>query len=93
MQAENANGLCKNSSDPETRLQDIKEEPQRHIGPLCVKELAKKTAVLTTGQDTRDSLSQKRREGTVKSDKHCNLTLKPKLGPFRTVLCFPEASL
>ena len=48
----------------------------------------------TTGQDTRDSLSKKRRrEGTVKSDKHCNLTFKLKLGPFRTVLCFPEASL
>ena len=44
----------------------------------------------TPGQDKRDSLSQKRRrEGVVKSDKHCNLTFKPKLGSFSTVL-FPR---
>ena len=43
VQAENVNALCKNSSDSETRdrLQDINEEPHRHIGPLHVKELAK----------------------------------------------------
>ena len=42
VQAENANTLCKNSSDSETdRLQDIQEEPRRCIGPSCVKELAK----------------------------------------------------
>ena len=44
MQAENANALCKNSSDSETgdRLQDIQEAPpHRCIGPSCVKELAK----------------------------------------------------
>ena len=42
VQAENANALRKNSSDSETdRLQDIKEEPHRHIGPSHVKELAK----------------------------------------------------
>ena len=42
VQAENANALCKNSSDSETdRLQDIHEEPHRCIGPSCVKELAK----------------------------------------------------
>ena len=42
VQAENANALCKNSSDSETdRLQDINEEPHRCIGPSCVKELAK----------------------------------------------------
>ena len=42
VQAENANALRKNSSDSETdRLQDINEEPQRCIGPSCVKELAK----------------------------------------------------
>ena len=47
-----------------------------------------------SGQDERDSLSQKRRrEGVVKNDKHCNLTFKRKLGLFRTVLCFPEISL
>ena len=42
VQAENANALHKNSSDSETdRLQDIEEEPRRHIGPSRVKELAK----------------------------------------------------
>ena len=42
VQAENANALHKNSSDSETdRLQDINEEPHRHIGPSHVKELAK----------------------------------------------------
>ena len=42
VQAENANALCKNSSDSETdRLQDIQEEPHIHIGPSCVQELAK----------------------------------------------------
>ena len=41
MQAENASPLHKNSSDSETGLHDIKEEPQRRIGPSRVKELAK----------------------------------------------------
>ena len=42
VQAENANALCKNSSDSETdRLQDIHKEPHRCIGPSRVKELAK----------------------------------------------------
>ena len=42
VQAENAKALCKKSSDSETdRLQDIHEEPRRHIGPSRVKELAK----------------------------------------------------
>ena len=38
----------------------------------------------TPGQDERDSLSQKRRrEGVVKSDKHCNLTLKAETQSFQ----------
>ena len=41
VQAENASALCKNSSDSETRLNDIKDEPRRHIGPSRVKQLAK----------------------------------------------------
>ena len=42
VQAENANALCKNSDSETTdRLQDIQEEPRRHIGPSRVKELAK----------------------------------------------------
>ena len=41
VQAENASALRKNSSDSETGLHDIQEEPRRHIGPSRVKELAK----------------------------------------------------
>ena len=42
VQAENANALCKSSdSETESRLQDIREEPCRRIGPSHVKELAK----------------------------------------------------
>ena len=41
VEAENASALCKNSSDSETGLHDIQEEPRRHIGPFRVKELAK----------------------------------------------------
>ena len=41
VQSENASAVCKNSSDSETRLQDIKEEPRRRIGPSRVRELAK----------------------------------------------------
>ena len=49
--------------------------------------------VSTSGPDARDFLTLKRRKEGVKRNKLCNLTLKPKLGPLRTVLCFPEASL
>ena len=41
VQAENASALHKNSSDSETGLRDINEEPRKHIGPSRVKELAK----------------------------------------------------
>ena len=41
VQAENASALCKKSSDSETGLRDINEEPRKHIGPSRVKELAK----------------------------------------------------
>ena len=41
MQAENANVLHKSSDSETDRLQDIHEEPCRHIGPSRVKELAK----------------------------------------------------
>ena len=100
MQAENTTTLSKNSSDSETGLQDIQEEPRRHIGPSHVRELAKLFSLSSDeekqshGQDTRDfSTLKRRREGVMKRNKHCNLTFKPKLGPLRTVLCFPEASL
>ena len=41
VQAENANALHKSSDSETDRLQDIHEEPRRHIGPSRVKELAK----------------------------------------------------
>ena len=41
VQAENANAPRKSSDSETDRLQDIQEEPRRHIGPSCVKELAK----------------------------------------------------
>ena len=41
VQAENANALRKSSDSETDRLQDIQEEPRRHIGPSRVKELAK----------------------------------------------------
>ena len=41
VQAENANALRKSSDSETDRLQDIQEEPCRHIGPSHVKELAK----------------------------------------------------
>ena len=41
VQAENANVLHKSSDSETDRLQDIQEEPRRHIGPSRVKELAK----------------------------------------------------
>ena len=101
VQAENANALRKSSDSETDRLQDIQEEPRRCIGPSRVKELAKfftptsdmkrRTAESTAGQDAR-SFSSRRRRRRVKN-KHCNLTLKHKLGPLRTVLCFPEKSL
>ena len=41
VQAENANAPRKSSDSETDRLQDIQEEPRRHIGPSHVKELAK----------------------------------------------------
>ena len=41
VQAENASAPHKSSDSETDRLQDIQEEPRRHIGPSCVKELAK----------------------------------------------------
>ena len=39
VQAENANTLHKSSDSETDRLQDIHEEPDRHIGPSPFKEL------------------------------------------------------
>ena len=83
VQAENASAPCKSSDSETDRLQDIQEEPCRHIGPSHVKELAKffmptsdeeETAVSTKGQDARSFLSRRRRRRV--KNKHCNLTLK-----------------
>ena len=41
VQAENANAPRKSSDSETDRLQDIQEEPRRHIGPSRVKELAR----------------------------------------------------
>ena len=41
VQAENTNAVRKSSDSETDRLQDIREEPRRCIGPFCVKELAK----------------------------------------------------
>ena len=103
VQAENANALHKNSSDSKTgdRLQDIKEKPHKHVGPSCVKELVK---FFTPSSDEEDLshvnirtrckrlFEPKEKEG--KNSKKwltvCNLTIKVKLGPFRTSDMFPR---
>ena len=54
-------------------------------------QMKRRTAVSTTGRDERSSLSRRGRRRV--KNKHCNLTLKTKDGPLRTVLCFPEMSL
>ena len=55
-------------------------------------QMRKTTVVSTPGHDARSSLSQKKRREGMRN-KLSNLTLKLKLGPWRTVLCFPERSL
>ena len=99
VQAENANAPRK-SSDSENRLQDIQEEPRRRIGPSRVRELAKFFTPTSDEEENsrvnnrtrRKKLFEPRGRRRVKN-KHCNLTLKTKDGPLRTVLCFPEMSL
>ena len=70
VQAENANVPHKNSSDSETgdRLQDIKEEPHKHVGPSRVTELAK---FFTPSSDEED-LSH------VNSRTRCKKLFEPK---------------
>ena len=63
VQAENANALCKDSSDSEIgdRLQDIPEEPpRRRIGPSHVKELAK-FFTLTSDEEEQSHVSNRTR--------------------------------
>ena len=74
-------------------LVDAKGLPVSRNSPSssCLHQMKRRTAESTTGQDARSSLSQRRRRKV--RNKQCNLTLKHKLGPLRTVLCFPERSL
>ena len=83
VQAENASALHKNSSDSETGLHDIQEEPQRRIGPSRVKELAK---FFTPSSDEEEQscvnirtkckrlFNSEEKEGRSEKKK-CNLTL------------------
>ena len=99
VQAENA---PHKSSDSETdRLQDIQEEPHRHIRPSRVKELAKFFTPTSDEEENsrvnnrtrRKKLFKPKKKEESEKQKHCNLTLKHKLSPLRTVLCFPEMPL
>ena len=58
VQAENANAPHKSSDSETDRLQDIQEEPRRHIGPSRVKELAK--FFTPTSDEEENSLVNKR---------------------------------
>ena len=77
VQPENANALHKSSDSETDRLQDINEEPCRRKGPSHVKELVKFFTPTsdeedhnesTPGQDTRSSLSQKKRRKEVRNN-------------------------
>ena len=68
VQAENASALRKNSSDSETGLQDINEEPQKHIGPSRVKELAKFFTLSSDEEDQRHVNTRTRRKRLFKSE-------------------------
>ena len=82
VQAENASALCKNSSDSETGLHDIQEEPRRCIGPSRVKELAK-FFTLSSDEEEQSCVNIRTRHKRL-----FNSEEKSKLGPLRTVLCF-----
>ena len=85
VQAENANALHKTSDSESDRLQDINEEPHRHIGPSRVKELAKFfTPSLDEEDHSRVNTRTRRKKLFEPKEKEkgsekgqCNLTLKP----------------
>ena len=101
VQAENANAPRKSSGLREQTdyrtfkksLVDALDHPVSGNWPNSSRlhQMKRRTAVSTTGQDERSSLSRRGRRRV--KNKHCNLTLKTKDGPLRTVLCFPEMSL
>ena len=68
VQAENASALRKNSSDSETRLNDIQEEPQRRIGPSRVKELAKFFTLSSDEEDQSRVNNRTRRKRLFNSE-------------------------
>ena len=69
VQAENASALRKNSSDSETGLNDIKEEPRRRIGPSRVKELAKFFTPSSDEEDQSRVNNRTRRKRLFNSEK------------------------
>ena len=68
VQAENASALCKNSSDSETGLQNINEEPWKCIGPSRVKELAKFFTPSSYEEDQSRVNNRMRRKRLFKSE-------------------------
>ena len=68
VQAENASALRKNSSDSETGLRDINEEPQKRIGPSRVKELAKFFTPSSDEEDQSHVNNRTRRKRLFKSE-------------------------
>ena len=60
VQAENANPPRKSSDSETDRLQDIQEEPRRHIGPSRVKELAK-FFMLTSDEEENSRVNNRMR--------------------------------
>ena len=75
VQAENASAPRKNSSDSETGLNDIQEEPRRRIGPSRVKQLAKFFTPSSDEEDQSRVNNRTRRKRLFDSDHHifsCN---------------------
>ena len=68
VQAENASALRKNSSDSETGLQNINEEPRKRIGPSRVKELAKFFTPSSDEEDHSRVNNRTRRKRLFKSE-------------------------
>ena len=62
VQAENATAVRKTSDSETNRLQDIDEEPRRHIGPSRVKELAKFFTPSSDEEDTSRVNTRTRRK-------------------------------
>ena len=68
VQAENASAPRKNSSNSETRLNDIHEEPRRCIGPSRVKQLAKFFTLSSDEEDQSRVNNRTRRKRLFNSE-------------------------